>query len=190
MFESLRYHRRHNNIYDVITRIITSLIVAGCLLASCSDKKRDAAVAPGNNGFFSSTDSTEEVQLPSVNGTGEVSVEQLQGSVVIMDVLYSTPPMGDSRMQTLRRIYDKYHDRGLEIYQVCMDTIPERWAQMAKTLPWVAVYDDNTLQSRLLAKYKVMTIPSMQLFNREGKRISKSVTIKTLEKTVEDELAK
>ncbi len=35
-----------------------------------------------------------------------------------------------------------------------------------------------------------MTIPSMQLFNREGKRISKSVTVKTLEKTVEDELAK
>lgn len=147
-------------------------------------------MAPGNNDFFSGADTTEEVELPSVNGAGDVSIEKLQGNIVLMDVLYTTPGQDDSHLQTLRRVYSQYHDRGLEIYQVCMDTIPERWAQMAKTLPWVAVYDDNTLQSRLLAKYKVMTIPSMQLFNREGKRVSKSVTIKTLEKAVEDELAK
>ncbi len=119
-------------------------------------------------------DSTTEILLPDASGESR-SIEQLRGNVVVMDVLLETPKEGDRHMARLHSIYQRYHSKGLEIYQVCLDTIPERWRAVAKSLPWIAVYDDKTLQSSLLEKYKVMNIPSTQIFNRDGKKTSKGL---------------
>ncbi len=128
-------------------------------------------------------DTTEEIILPDANG-GEHSIEQLKGNVVIMDVLLATPDKDSDHMKSLKHVYDKYHSQGLEIYQVCLDTIPERWTAMAKTLPWIAVYDNRTLQSALLEKYSVVNIPSMQLFDRNGKRVNTHVGFSQLDAMV------
>lgn len=142
------------------------------LLASC--KSENNKNRPHGMLTDAPVDSATEILLPDANGT-EHSVEQLRGNVVIMDVLLETPSDGDRHMARLRTIYDRYHTQGLEIYQVCLDTMPDRWRTVAKTLPWVAVYDNRSLQSSLLEKYRVMNIPSTQLFNRDGTRSAKSL---------------
>ncbi len=165
------------------------IILSLLLLAVFTACKKSTRSEAGSNDFFSNVDTTEEILLPSADGNGgEMSIEKLKGNVVIMDVLYSTPEMNDKHIATLRKLYSEYSSQGLEIYQICMDTIPERWGAVAKTLPWVAVYDDNTLKSKLLAKYKVMTIPSMQLFDREGNKLSGAVTSATVEEAVKKAL--
>lgn len=146
--------------------------VLGLLLtASCQTK-------PGKkpHGMLTDTpvDTTTEVLLPDASGQ-QRSIEQFRGNTVIMDVLLETPSADDRHIARLRSIYNRYHSEGLEIYQICLDTMPDRWRSYAKTLPWIAVYDDKTLQSALLEKYRVLTIPSTQIFNPDGTRTSKTL---------------
>lgn len=147
-----------------------SLIVI-LLLAACKSENK-----PRQHGMLTDTpvDSTTEVLLPDANGQ-QRSLEQLRGNTVIMDVLLETPSADDRHIARLRSIYNRYHSEGLEIYQICLDTMPDRWRSYAKTLPWIAVYDDKTLQSALLEKYKVLTIPSTQVFNPDGTRTNKTL---------------
>lgn len=141
------------------------------LLAACKGENK-----PRQHGMLTDTpvDSATEILLPDASGESR-SIEQLRGNVVIMDVLLEAPKDGDRHMARLHSIYNRYHSRGLEIYQVCLDTVPDRWRAVAKSLPWVAVYDDRSLQSALIEKYKVMNIPSTQLFNRDGSRTNKTL---------------
>lgn len=152
---------------NAILRFIPLVLLL--LFVSCKSENKTQP-----HGMLTDTpvDSTTEVLLPDASGE-QRSIEQLRGNIVIMDVLLETPKEGDRHMARLRSIYERYHDKGLEIYQVCLDTTPERWRTVAKTLPWVAVYDNKTLQSSLLEKYKVMNIPSTQIFNRDGARTNK-----------------
>lgn len=44
----------------------------------------------------------------------------------------------------LRELYNKYHDRGLEIYQVSLDNDEHFWKTQTEALPWICVRDDGT----------------------------------------------
>lgn len=113
-------------------------------------------------------DSTKEILLPDANGNDR-SIEQMHGDYVLMDVILNVPQKGDKHIARLKSVYQKYHSRGLQIYQICMSDDADAWRNVAKTYPWTAVYDNKTLQSELIEKYYVVTIPSMRLFSRDGK---------------------
>ncbi len=56
--------------------------------------------------------------------------------------------------------YGKYHDRGLEIYQVALDNDEFQWKQSAKNLPWITVYNPPTANASTLQCYNVRTLPT------------------------------
>jgi hypothetical protein len=60
----------------------------------------------------------------------------------------------------LAEAYDKYHSKGLEIYQVALDEDEFQWKQSAKNLPWVTVYQPQTGNSQILLNYNVRQLPT------------------------------
>lgn len=59
----------------------------------------------------------------------------------------------------LKRIYDRYHPQGLEIYQVGVDDNEYQWRRAARNLPWITVYNSPSLLDNLL-RYNVNVLPA------------------------------
>lgn len=60
----------------------------------------------------------------------------------------------------LAKAYEKYHNSGLEIYQIGLDEDEFQWKQSAKNLPWITVYNPSTNGVDLLMKYNVQALPA------------------------------
>lgn len=60
----------------------------------------------------------------------------------------------------LAKAYEKYHNSGLEIYQIGLDEDEFQWKQSAKNLPWITVYNPSATGTDLLMKYNVQALPA------------------------------
>ena len=85
----------------------------------------------------------------------------------------------------LRELYSKYHEQGLEIYQVDLDGNEHYWKQQTSQLPWISVFDASGINSRNLALYNVQQVPEYFLIDRENNLVSRSQQIEDLEKAIE-----
>ena len=102
------------------------------------------------------------------------SLSQLKGKVVMLDFhLYG---MDDSpqRILWLRELYNKYHDRGFEIYQVSIDPDEHFWKQQTAALPWVCVRDPEGAASPRVSMYNVSSVPEFFLIDRGNNVVSRS----------------
>ncbi|MDE6556527.1 MAG: TlpA family protein disulfide reductase [Duncaniella sp.] len=72
----------------------------------------------------------------------------------------------------LADLYKKYHDAGLEIYQVSVDNDEYRWREAAKNLPWITVLAPAH-DSSVLRLYNVSTIPTTFIIDRSGQIVER-----------------
>lgn len=150
--------------------------------------KTERIVTAGQNKAIDPAKVTEagliDIRLTDNKGR-ERSLTELRGKVVLLD--FHAFAMGDSpaRILTLRELYNKYHDRGLEIYRVSADTDEHFWKQQTAALPWICVRDDNGPAAQCLALYNVRSVPEFFLIDRNNTLISRSVQIKDLEAEIE-----
>ena len=72
------------------------------------------------------------------------TLSQLEGKVVLFDFHVFASKDSHKRIMLLRELYNKYHDRGLEIYQVSLDGDEHFWKTQTEALPWISVRDDGT----------------------------------------------
>jgi len=122
-----------------------------------------------------------DLSLPDLRGQ-ERTLSELRGQVILLDFhMYATPESG-ARILKLRELYDKYHTRGLEIYQVSIDEDVHFWKQAVEALPWVAVYDPEGESCR---RYNVQAIPEYFLIDRNNALQKRSIQIEDLEKEIE-----
>lgn len=121
--------------------------------------------------------------LSSING---------KGNVVLLDF---TAYYGDESAFhniALQKVYDKYHDLGLQIYQVCLDFDENFWKIGANNVPWVVVrdldvlYDENARiqYSAAAALYNVQSIPTVFIMDRDGAAVARVVDDTQLEAAV------
>ncbi len=118
-----------------------------------------------------------ELQLPDKNGN-LLTLSSLKGKVVLLDFHTFTLPESAQRILMLRELYNKYHEQGLEIYQVSLDQDEHFWKQMTQHLPWVCVRDAS-LQSAM--SYNVTDVPEFFLINRNSQLQKRSSQMKDLE---------
>ena len=129
------------------------------------------------------------IELPDVNGD-TISLRSLKGKVVLLDfTVYSIAGIS-SRNVGLREIYDKYHEKGLEVYQVSFDTNESFWSNSADNLPWICVRDDAGQASKNILLYNLQQLPTYYLINRENEIVFRDNQIKDLESTIEELLDK
>lgn len=96
------------------------------------------------------------------------SLTGLKGKVVMLDFHAFGSNGSTKRIMEMRELYNKYHDRGFEIYQVAFDPDEHFWKTQTAALPWISVRDPQGLQSQNLAAYNVSSIPTFFLIDRNN----------------------
>lgn len=126
-----------------------------------ADKINDAMATPA--GF-------PELELPDMTGKKQSLTQVQQGKVVLVDFWSILEEGAQFRQAELKKIYEKYHDKGFEIYQVAVDTAQPEWIQtlQMQKLPWISVCDFKGSASPAVMLYGVTTIPTNYLLNKEG----------------------
>lgn len=73
-------------------------------------------------------------------------------------------------LDVLAPVYEKYHDKGFEIYQVSLDVDNGLWARVMREqkLPWTNVSDISGGASRYVLAYNLTKIPSAFLIGGNG----------------------
>lgn len=124
-----------------------------------------------------------DLSLPNASGHNRTLTE-LKGKVVMLDFHMFSMKESAARILSLRELYNKYHDQGLEIYQIGLDENEHFWKQQTETLPWISVYDPSALSAR---NYNVQSIPEYFLIDRNNalyKRSSQMSDVETEIKTL------
>lgn len=125
-----------------------------------------------------------DINLPDNKGQMR-SLTSLNGKVVILDFHVFGTNESPARILEMRELYNKYHEKGLEIYQISLDADEHFWKQQTENLPWISVRDNNGLSSGILAAYNIRTLPEFFLIDRSNSLVSRSQQINDIEKAIE-----
>ncbi len=109
------------------------------------------------------------------------TLTSLRGKVVLLDFHTFTLQNSPQRILMLRDLYNKYHEQGLEIYQVALDQDEHFWLQMTQHLPWISVRDGS---GQSAVSYNVQEIPEFFLIDRNNQLQKRSSQIEDLEKEI------
>ena len=138
------------------------------------------------------TISADKVQVAGVidialtDNHGRVrKLTDLKGKVVLLDLQAFAADGSLKRIMMMREIYNKYHDRGFEIYQVSFDPEEHFWKTKTAALPWVSVWDENGTRSAVLAQYNVQTLPTFFLIDRNNTLQKRDAQIKDLDAEIQ-----
>jgi peroxiredoxin len=122
-----------------------------------------------------------DIKLPKANGE-TAALSSLKGKVILLDfTIYENTDLGGRNIK-MRELYDKYSNRGFEIFQVSLDRREHFWQQSAANLPWTCVRDASGSSITL---YNVQTIPTFFLINRDGEVVLRDAQIEDTEKEIE-----
>lgn len=138
------------------------------------------------------------VEIPEevINETGIIDINlrdmkgnmhklsDLKGKAVILDFTIYQTAVSAAHNYMLRDLYDKYADRGLQIYQVSLDADEHYWKTTADNLPWICVRDANGVYSSFAAAYNVKNVPSLFLINKKNELSARGDNLKDLEAAV------
>jgi peroxiredoxin len=103
-----------------------------------------------------------DITLPDVTGQ-KVTLSNVDAKVVIVHFWTSTEAAQKMfNVELLKSIYNDYHKKGLEIYQVALDPDKGTWANVVKEqqLPWTNVCDGRGANSPYALLYNIGALPA------------------------------
>ena len=113
-------------------------------------------------------------RLPSVDGTGKVSNDQLTGKWYLLDfwATWCGPCMGERA--TLQKIYEKYKNQNLEIISISLDDDPQKVDAFRKSrwsMPWQNAILPDGQKSQTAKDYDVdwIGLPRLVLVRPDGR---------------------
>ena len=124
-----------------------------------------------------------DIKLKDLKGNIRTLTE-LKGKVVLIDFTVYNNAMSAAHNLALRELYNKYQSKGLEIYQISLDSDEHFWKTSADNLPWVCVRDAAGPYSQYVSIYSVAGLPSVFLVGRDNILKMRGENIKDLEAEV------
>ena len=125
-----------------------------------------------------------EVALRDNHGTMR-RLTDMKGRVVLLDFHVFGADGSTQRIMQLREIYNKYHSRGLEIFQVSLDPDQHFWKTQTAALPWICVHDDDAMNSGLLVQYNIRRLPTFFLVDRNNVLFKRDSQIKDIDAAIQ-----
>lgn len=107
----------------------------------------------------------------------EFSLYDLRGRIVLLDFWASWCGPCLAEVPNLKAIYEKYHDKGLEILGVSLDEKEAAWkgAIERKGLTWKHVSSLKGWKCPVAKRFKVTGIPRMYIIDAQGKIIAQDL---------------
>ncbi len=99
-----------------------------------------------------------------------VDLDGYAGKVVLVDFWATNCRPCLEEFPNMKQIYADYHDKGFEVVGISLDQVPETVDEFQKQwkLPWRMVVNESKVR-QLREKYRVVTIPSMYLVDKQGR---------------------
>lgn len=116
------------------------------------------------------------IELPTPDG-GTFSLKSLRGKVVLLDFWASWCGPCLAELPNVKKLYEAYHGKGLEILGVSLDEKRENWMNMIqkKGMPWHHVSSLKGWKCPVAARYNVTGIPRMYIIDPQGKIIAQDL---------------
>lgn len=123
-----------------------------------------------------------DINLPRPNGE-LLALSSLQGNYVLIDFWASWCRPCRMENPNVVRVYNKYKDKGFEIYGVSLDQNEGAWKAAIEQdkLTWKHVSDLKYWKSSVVPLYGIKGIPMTVLLDKEGKIIAKNLRGEQLE---------
>ncbi len=131
-----------------------------------------------------------ELAGPTLAG-GNFDVSQLRGKVVVVYYWASWSDQCASDFAKLKALADKYGSQGLELVTVNLDAQAKDAADfLGRTpLPGTHLFQPGGLEGSPLAlQYGIMGLPNLFLVGKDGKVLSRTVQVGTLDESVKQQL--
>lgn len=125
-----------------------------------------------------------DIELPDVRGEVVKLSTVAPGKVVLINFTAYQMEWSPALNMALGELYTKYHDQGLEIYQVSLDSDFHFWRNGASNLPWVTVHDPQSVYSQVAGLYNVKQLPALFILDRKGNLVKRVEDVKKLEADV------
>ncbi len=130
-----------------------------------------------------------ELSFTAVDGR-KVDLADLRGKVVLVDFWATWCPPCVEEVPALVETYEKFKDRGFEIVGISLDSDKAALEKFTadNKMSWPQFFDGKGWENELAQRFKIQSVPTMWLLDREGKLVDASPR-RALDKAVESALA-
>ncbi len=134
-----------------------------------------------------SESSLPEIRLPNAKGD-TIALSSLKGKYVILDFTVLGAQGGKEYTQEMKNVYNKFRNKGVQIYQVCLDANRLFWQNQVQQsqIDWICVWDEEALQSHAAKSWNIQTIPANYIINPKSEIVGKNLTGRRLEERLND----
>jgi len=132
-----------------------------------------------------------EIALPDSKGD-TILLSSLKGKVVLIDFWASWCRPCRMSNPNVVRLYNKYKDKGFEVFAVSIDSKKSAWLKAVQQdkLIYTQVNDNGGWDAASAARYGVEGIPATFLLNKEGKIIAVDPEGAKLEEAIKEQVNK
>ena len=118
----------------------------------------------------------------------KLALYDLRGHIVLLDFWASWCGPCMAEMPNVKEIYKKYHDKGLVILGVSLDSDRESWvnAIQKNELKWYHVSSLSQFDCPIAKRFRVTGIPRMYVINESGKIVAQDLRGESLAKKMEE----
>lgn len=131
------------------------------------------------------TSKVDMIDVSMTTNRGQIAkLTDLKGKVVLLDFTVYQADKSSDYILSLRDLYNKYHAKGFEIYQISLDPDIDFWRQTSQGLPWICVHGTDGTPAAVSA-YNVSEVPTRFLLNREGTAVKRNPGVADIQKALE-----
>ena len=122
-----------------------------------------------------------DIELPDINSNNIKLSDIAKGKAVLVNFTAYQTEWSPSLNLKLNELYNKYKERGLEIYQISLDSDLHFWKNAIANVPWTCVHDPQSVYSSIAAIYNVRQLPALFLLNNKGIMVKRIENLETIE---------
>ncbi|MDD4656583.1 MAG: thioredoxin-like domain-containing protein [Bacteroidales bacterium] len=126
-----------------------------------------------------------DISLPDIKAVTR-SLSDFPSKVILLSFWTITETSQKMINLDYKDLYEKYNSKGLEIYQVSLDSDKTAWATAVseQELPWTSVCDGLGTESKPITTYNITQLPANFIIDRNGEIVAKDVYDNELEKLI------
>lgn len=179
-------HLNESNDAELIEHIMSSLEKKNPNYQPLLDVKKAMAEAKAAREKMMVGKIAPDFSFPTKNGERNYGPKDFRGKYVLIDFWASWCGPCRQEIPHLKKEYEKYHDKGLEMLSVSIDKSKNAWmnALRKEKMPWPQVLAPESGKD-IMKEYQFSGIPFIVLLDKEGKILGKNLRGEKLEKLLE-----